>query len=146
MNKIQLSLLIVLGIFSVSIVFGDPFPIVTFQDLKEGREDGPVAMRGFLYEGKEGERVLASQPNLKSCCIDKEPVQIIVEGDMESVNSSRVVFLQGDLKNEEPKKYRLRKAKVVNDEHASHTWMVVGLGVVMVGIAFVFFRMGRIKR
>lgn len=75
---------------------------VTFEMLSnlpdlEGKE---ISIKGFYYETKRGESYLASQPNLKSCClgsIDKLDRQILLEKKI-IVPKSKVVSLRGVLK------------------------------------------------
>lgn len=57
-----------------------------------------VEVRGFVYESKQGKVVLASQPNLKSCCVGstkKIRNQIVLLGDLPEIPLQRAVTVQG---------------------------------------------------
>jgi hypothetical protein len=60
--------------------------------------DQEVEVRGFFYEGKDGRHVLASQPNLKSCCVgsvNKILNQIVLLGVVPEIPQQRVVSMMG---------------------------------------------------
>lgn len=58
-----------------------------------------ATVRGFIYQGSNGEWVLSQEPNLKSCCVNspaKKDAQIILEGVFEPQN--RALNITGSLK------------------------------------------------
>ncbi len=73
---------------------------VSFEQLKttEIRVPQPVLVRGFLYQRESGEWVLLNTPNLKSCCLDTQPLKIHVEGEFTPPPTEGVaVLLEGEL-------------------------------------------------
>lgn len=64
-------------------------------------EGASVEVRGFLYQTEENQFILATQPNLKSCCLSpssKTHPHIFVEGlSLQHPSFSRPVTLQGSL-------------------------------------------------
>ncbi len=81
---------------------------LSFTDLSQMKESQfsnwngkVVSVRGFLYQSDEGKWILASTPNLKTCCVGKGTKalsQIQVEGDLETPSAGRAVNLQGTFK------------------------------------------------
>lgn len=59
---------------------------------------GSVEIRGFFYESHDGRHFLASQPDLKSCCVGtakKVTQQIVLLGDIPPIPRQRAVLLKG---------------------------------------------------
>lgn len=130
---------------------------VTFDQLDSSLEE-IVQIKGFLYEQQDGRFILASQPNLKSCCLGKESLikqQIIVEGHFKKV--SDVVILEGILKmnprqNEKGEYiqwYILQQPRLIIEEKQSLPWksslLLIG-GILTLGIAFKRKGIAMIKR
>lgn len=79
----------------------DPPLIITFHDLEQSAREGeislkkfngkPIQIRGFLYVTNDGQTVLASEPNLKSCCVGsaaKRGKQLLIKGNVTNEHSS----------------------------------------------------------
>jgi hypothetical protein len=59
-----------------------------------------VSIRGFLYKAKEGQLILASEPNLKTCCIGsphKIWQQITLIDELESIPEKQAVTIEGTI-------------------------------------------------
>lgn len=57
-----------------------------------------VTIRGFLYQSQEGRWILASSPNLKTCCVghaSKAIKQVTVHGGTLAASPDRVIALSG---------------------------------------------------
>ena len=52
--------------------------------------------RGFVYQTESGEWVLATEPDLKSCCLGKKG-QIYLDGDFSRCQSHQAYTLKGTL-------------------------------------------------
>lgn len=104
MKKIRRLTLIILAA-AAPLSASEPAPL-TFQDLEnketvERCDRRYVEVKGFLYKTKGGDYVLASSPNLKTCCTgSKENVrkQIYPTGDLPFHPSRRSVKLRGTFK------------------------------------------------
>lgn len=101
-----------------------------------GRE---VTVRGFLYQSLDRRWILASEPNLKTCCVGsprKVWQQIIVDGEFESVPSNKVVQIAGTLivdpvrddKNALTQVFRLENPHLVQeDDNGIWLWIVMSV-------------------
>lgn len=91
--------------FSLASLQGEE-AIVSFADLERGLnilDEKQVKIRGFLYQQPTGTLILASQPNLKSCCVGvkaRMPQQVIVRGENPLDPSPYAITLGGVLKKE----------------------------------------------
>lgn len=82
---------------------------ITFQEI--AKSNGPIEVRGFLYADSKGQWILADKPNIRSCCLDKEAVRVVVRGDIPAEGvGNRVVKLRGNLHEESPRQYLLDNA------------------------------------
>lgn len=57
-----------------------------------------VSIRGFLYQGPEGQWIISSEPNLRTCCVraaGKVAQQIILSGNFIGGTQQHAVTLQG---------------------------------------------------
>lgn len=84
-----------------------------------------VSLRGFLYKNEQGEWILASQPNLKSCCLGtshkaKEQIAVSFESLPSLPSKGQAITLEGflvyaapsDPHGQEKALYRLEKAQL----------------------------------
>lgn len=106
--------------------------------------DGPalehqqVHVRGFLYRLDDDTWILASQPNLKSCCVSKQPLdqRLHVRGKLEKEHPQKVVELEGTLKIASlEQSFHLENASLITTPEAS-TLPWVTLTVVLIACAF----------
>jgi hypothetical protein len=71
--------------------------------------DKQVEMRGFLHESPEGELVLSTQPDVRSCCEGEKHPRVVVKGDINKPSKAKAVTVQGKLtKNNDH--YEIRNA------------------------------------
>lgn len=82
--------------------------IISFQNIGETQEGQTARIRGFLYE-VDGQKILASQPNLKTCCLGKEQT-IAVEGSFLPPPSHQVVLIEGII-------FKNQSRMVLSDAH-----------------------------
>ena len=133
--------------------------VLSFQDLEKAANDGedtisslhltPVNIRGFLYTTSDGKTVLASEPNLKSCCVgsrDKRPKQLIIYGDQTlNVRSDVAVTLNGILETN-PKGqylYSLKNASFIDTKSPDFTPFILGGVLILAFLSFCFYLLRR---
>jgi hypothetical protein len=90
-----------------------------------------VTLRGFPYQN-EGEWVLASEPNIPSCCLKKQSY-LRLEGAFPHLPTSRAIEVTGQLTYD--KGWILKDGKLKEASHWSLEWVLPILAV----IAFLFF-------
>lgn len=101
-----------------------------------------VLIRGFLYSGNQ-KIILASEPNLKSCCVgaeNKRSMQLVVLGDIASIPKTAVT-LEGTLSSD-GLNYRLENAVIVKDGFSVKP--VLLSASVLFGLFFLFYRRKRL--
>jgi hypothetical protein len=138
---------------------------LTFDDLSKGYEEWnatgaftsalgsfdqqQVNIRGFLYPAQNEKWILASEPDLKSCCVGSETKimkQIYVVGNIPKETSNFVVALQGQFhinpeKNAEGKVvslYQLTQALIAPEKASEWPFMTL---VILGCCVFAFFLM-----
>ena len=115
-----------------------------------------VTIRGFIYQSADQRWILASEPNLKTCCVGsmhKIWQQIIVEGEFESFPSNQVVKLAGKLQvdpvwdNKQSLKqvFRLENAQIVQEYHHYNWLLLSGLAIGLLALAFFALRLNHRK-
>lgn len=95
---------------------------ISFSDLQNLSTDEHVQIRGFLYETHDKKLILASTPNLKSCCIGKLDSQIHVFGLTETPSQKTAITLEGKLSISNDfgiKHYRLDNVILIPDKKNS---------------------------
>lgn len=113
-------------------------------ELKDKYDKRPVRIRGFLYRSQDGRWVLASEPNLKSCCVGSEAKamqQIIVDGRFEKQSLEPVivegVFLVEAVSGNRKELFKLGNAHIYEErKHGVPYMSLVVFSIVLVGIAF----------
>ncbi|MCH9611226.1 MAG: hypothetical protein S4CHLAM81_13970 [Chlamydiales bacterium] len=77
--------------------------------------------KGFIYKTDSGQWVLASEPNLKSCCLGKEG-QLILEGNQQFNRCApyRVYTVKGTLQGD-----TIQDAKICSIEPGTLFWVIL---------------------
>lgn len=73
----------------------------TFPETLLAYDDQQVMIRGFLYSAGDEAWILASEPNLKSCCVGasgKRGLQLAVTGSLPKEPPATALLVQGTLK------------------------------------------------
>lgn len=83
---------------------------VSLEKISELNLPQEVTLRGFLYS-KEDQWVLSSEPNLKTCCIGKKGVHVLLDKSFNPSQVNTVVTLQGVLTKENF--YLLKEVKIL---------------------------------
>ncbi len=97
-----------------------------------------IKTRGFLYQNQNGQLVLASQPNLKSCCVgipSNVQRQLFIQGEIKGTLPTKVIEVEGILKvepqynaeNQLVQLYVLEEAQI--GQPADLSLLVWGLGL-----------------
>lgn len=111
--------------------------------------DGQVIkIRGFIYETKEGQFILAAQPDLKSCCVgapNKLQEQLLLEGPLSEIPKQQFITLEGVFKIEEKQGYlyRLEQIKLFHPQTSSFPWISLGLFSLILGGLYFLIKMKR---
>lgn len=99
-------------------------------------------IRGFLYKTGNGEIVLASEPNLKSCCVgsaSRRKQQVLVKGAL-AIEEGYAVLLEGKLAWDSVKEqFVLSHASIVEENKMSFS-LFAAIAALVVGIAAVLYR------
>lgn len=120
----------------------------SFEEIKERYDQQEVAIRGFFYTKDDGKPLLASQPNLKSCCIGtkkKIHSQIALLGENPSFTSSRAVTIQGlfvvdptyNGEDDLIGLYFLKKYQILPEENGTFVILLIGILVIVVLVTLV---------
>ena len=135
--------------------------LLSFQDLNspenlEEYHNQPIMIRGFLYRAQDDRWILASEPNLPSCCAGsqrKVKKQIVLSGQFEEVNMQYPITIEGRFSIEPVWKddqlvelFRLKEAKIVtvkDKKRSKSSIPIVGLSLGAVLVFFYFRRKGR---
>jgi len=131
--------------------FAESVEMITFQHLSELSVNNEkrlqvnrdqVRIRGFLYTSPDGHSFLATQPNLKSCCFHKIPIekQIAISGNFKAPENrfARPVTFQGTLvfdHKDSQAVYRLDNATLV-EEPSNSAALILSIGGGLLCIAF----------
>jgi hypothetical protein len=132
--------------------------MINFQQLSE-IENNPhlhkqdIEINGFLYCNANQEWVLASEPNLKSCCIGagkKASQQIFLDRAFPEINNGQAVAMQGVLlvqpvknnQNEVVQLYQLQDSSLIVKEHSWKLLAIVLVVLIVVFLGFLFITKG----
>ncbi|WP_075882550.1 hypothetical protein [Candidatus Protochlamydia sp. W-9] len=123
---------------------------ITFEELQSENyffiPEQSVQIKGFIYQSPWNTFILASQPNLKSCCIDNShqaAQQIFLKG-IDKISTNQMVTVQGILKlqvQEEGKKLRqfyiLENAEIISQKVLPF-WTLIFCFIFIIFTFFVF--------
>lgn len=100
-------------IISMNILFAFALAAITLQDINSPElQEQIVEIRGFLHQMPEGEWVLSSLPNARSCCTGTNHERLVVRGEFGAPKKSQAVTLKGKLVQKEDH-YELLEAIVL---------------------------------
>lgn len=136
----MIRLLFLICVFIISQVQGE---LANFETLSQWKEGEKIEIRGFLYQGKNGEWILSGEPNLKSCCVgsmEKRSQQIILHDTFSQEQINKVVHLQGIL-HKQDHLYILDEITLI--EKTSHSHGLINLG--LASLILLFFLIYRIS-
>lgn len=109
--------------------------------------DQTILIKGFLYRDKNNHWILASEPNLKSCCLgspQKIKSQIAVFGDLPMTPPIRAITIQGKLQIADQSAnhfYSIRQASVpANTSDHNLYWMETVMVVFFCLASLLFYR------
>ena len=108
---------------------------VSFENLSELSSSKEIRIRGFLYQSREGQWILAPEPNLKSCCIGSShqaAKQIILSGNYNKKKINEVIAVEGSLTREDSR-YYLKGEKLIESKK-NHLWIYIGALIVFIFI------------
>lgn len=92
----------------------DAISIRAFFESPEKWKGQEIAIRGFLYQ-KEGKTVLASEPNIPSCCLGKEnKPYLVLQGDFPPP-SNQIALVEGSIVKE-ASHWTMAPAKLIEKE------------------------------
>lgn len=117
---------------------------ISFKELETVQEGIPIRIKGFLYLSKEGQWVLSTEPDLKSCCIgsaSKRENQIVLLGDFNASTVNRAATVEGILQKNNG---RFVLEKAVMEETTSMPYCFIMAGFLF--LFFVVFKMRKIFR
>lgn len=118
---------------------------VSFFDIPhlEQYHEKDVQIRGFIYE-TNGHYILSSEPNLKSCCIDKQSPgkpKIHVFGISGKIISQNANTIEGTLYISKDSTYRLENAHFkLEDRSGSLVLVSVTIGATVTLLLYIFYR------
>lgn len=107
-----------------------------------------VSLRGFLYETQDGGKILAAEPNLKSCCVgtaDRQERQVWVLGpDVTPPSMARVVVLRGRLSRDEAGRgFQLQNAALIGDTVSNYCPLCIATPLLLLLLAGIAYRYRR---
>lgn len=115
-----------------------PTKVLSFQELNSqiGFAGQTIQIRGFLYKNDHETWVLLNKPNLKSCCFDKQPIILNIDGTFTDPGLQGVaVLIEGELQKSPT--LTLINARLINEDKGMDTiyLLLAGLGLLL-AIAF----------
>lgn len=108
---------------------------ISFSDLQNLSTNENVQIRGFLYETHDKKLILASTPNIKSCCIEKLDYQIYVFGLSVTPPLRNAITLEGKLSISNEfgiRRYQLDNATLIPEKRSSILTALLTVIVVLI--------------
>ncbi len=100
-----------------------------------GLEGESLALKGFLFQARDGRWILAKEPDLKSCCVGaahKRESQVSLLGDFSNYSTNVPLNVRGTFHFAESGGYALAHVEVMQ-EQGFPIW-TVGLSALLLGI------------
>ena len=119
-------------------ITNDPTPLekAKFYDLQE------ITVRGFLYQTSEGQWILSTEPNLKTCCVgskQKAHKQIALEKSFEGIKADHVIALKGKFNiQDEAHPFLLTNVLIEKIPEYNPPWFWLTAGVLLLFIIILF--------
>ena len=115
--------------------------LITFDDLQQqptrfAEEQQEICIRGFLYPLASDIWVLAPQPNLKSCCLQK-PGQVLVKGLHLQNEPWQAVTVKGKLEWNSLQGYVLEQPQLLT---SSSSFPMLGIGGALLVVLAAFYK------
>jgi len=134
-GKIGLALLCILSLFCFRLELEaaqDTFTVeeALSKNSQESLLDKEIQLRGFVYTYNDM-YILASQPNLKSCCLGKFPQNQIWIKELTGADTDRAVKLQGVLVRDKEDRLMLINAAIIKETRSTTGWFLPLGGVLL---------------
>lgn len=110
---------------------------LTFDDLANQEKvatniNTSVQMRGFLYRrDSDGLWILASQPNIRSCCLGRFAQKISLQGLFSDTDEQRLVEVEGRLIFLSDGTYALDSVSLHDRQHRTPKATLIGIGLIL---------------
>lgn len=86
-------------------------------------QNEPVEVRGFAYQVDDKTWVLAPEPNVKSCCLEKASApRVYIAQDINGLEANRAYTFSGKLQ-QSGQRYVLADAQVLSSNRSGWYWL-----------------------
>lgn len=86
----------------MNLIFPFILAVISLQDINNPElQEKTVEIRGFLHQMPDGEWVLSTQPNMRSCCSGAAHQRLVVHGNIGTPPRYKAVLLRGKLVQKE---------------------------------------------
>ena len=103
---------------------------VSFHELSHEVNENQIEICGFIYQADDGRTILASQPDLKSCCVgtsQKMRQQLVIEDLDRLPSTNQAVTLRGTFYlDPESGQQVLRQSVIIPKGSRLHLWLAGG--------------------